>query len=158
MSIISKNTKKMQNEYNFLIIKKNVYLPFFYAGIILYPGCERNLHIWFVQKNYISTFLGTFYKICRYSPTCKLSVLKGSLHIFCFDISCKTLKVIPVLEDTQIDTKYFVLWTSLGNSWDKFIRHINTKKNIRVWDMKCWHIMFTTKLKTIKAFLIFGGL
>ena len=55
---------------------------FLYAGIFLYPGCKRNLHIWFVQKNYISTFLGTFYNICRYSHTCKNSVLKGSLHIF----------------------------------------------------------------------------
>ena len=48
----------------------------------LYPGCEKNLHIWFVQKNYISTFLGTFYKICQYSPASKFSVLKSSFHIF----------------------------------------------------------------------------
>ena len=58
------------------------YKAFFIRWHIFNPGCERNLHIWFVQKNYISTFLGTFYKICQYSPACKFSVLKGSLHIF----------------------------------------------------------------------------
>ena len=78
MSIISKKYKKVF----FLNHLKNAFLTFFFAGIFWYPACEENLHIWFVQKNYISTFLGTFYKTCRYSPTCEFSVLQGSLRFF----------------------------------------------------------------------------
>ena len=73
---IQKNAKK---KCFFLSFKIMCFFFFLYAGIFLYPGCEKNIHIWFVQKNYILTFLGTFYKIYRYSPTCKFSVL---LHIF----------------------------------------------------------------------------